>query len=89
VSAFDATGKLLISEGVVETDQTIETLLSSLYTTHGIPYEKNLSVVTIDVVTSLYEEHDVTKIASIDMKLYGLAVIDENDVLGVILPDTE
>jgi hypothetical protein len=85
---FDATGKLLVSEGIVETNQAIEALVTSLYTTHGLPHEKEMSVVAVDVVTSLYEEHDVAKIGSIDMKLYGLAVIDEQETLGVILPDT-
>lgn len=77
----------MVSQGILETDKPLEELVTSLYNTHILPHT-NVSVIAVDVVTSLYEETDVSKITSIAPKLYGFALVDEHATMGVILPGT-
>lgn len=88
LSAFDAKGNLLVSQGMLETDQPLEAIIPALYEKHIAPGIATTQVVTIDVVTSLYEETDVTKITAIAPNLYGFALVDEHGVMGTILPNT-
>lgn len=45
-------------------------------------------VLTIDIVTTFFEETNIDKIPTTSPKLYGFAVVDEHGKTGVILPAT-
>ena len=88
MSSFDDKGKLLVCNGAVHTDKTLDNLIKTLY--HGI-LEKfpNSKLITCDVVETIEvaKEHD--KLSTLDMKEYGLCIInEEGNKSGVILPDT-
>jgi hypothetical protein len=88
ISCFDAQGKLLTSQGIVESDKPLEETIQSLYTAHIEPL-KNVKVVTIDVVTTMFEETNIGKIPATSPKMYGFAVVDEKWTTGMILPNTK
>ena len=88
VSWFDATGKLLFSEWIVETDLPLEDTISTLYKKHIEPI-KWVKVLTLDVVTTVFEETNIGKIPTTSPKLYGFAVIDDHGTTGIILPGTK
>lgn len=50
---------------------------------------KNTGLFTVDIVTSLFEETNISKIPSVSVKQYGFYVIDANNKSGVILPNTK
>lgn len=88
VSGFDATWKLLFSEWIVEADDTLEKTIESLYKTHIEPVQ-GIKVLTLDVVTTLYEETNISKIPVITPKLYWFALVDDHGTNWVILPWTK
>jgi hypothetical protein len=69
----------------VETDAALEKTLQTLHDTYVAP-TKDIKVLTLDVVTTLYEETNISKIPVITPKLYGFALVDEHGTSGVILP---
>ncbi len=88
VSGFDATWKLLFSEWVVESDNTLDKTIESLYKAHIEPVQW-IKVLTLDVVTTLYEETNISKIPVITPKLYWFALVDDRGINWVILPWTK
>lgn len=88
VSGFDATWKLLFSEWIVEADDTLDKTIEALYKAHIEPV-KWVKVLTLDVVTTLYEETNISKIPIITPKLYWFALVDDHGTNWVILPWTK
>jgi len=66
-----------VSQGVVESDKTLEETLTSLYKLHIEPL-KEVKIVTLDVVTTLFEETNIAKIPATPPKLYGFALVDDH-----------
>jgi hypothetical protein len=62
--------------------------LEILYTTHIEPL-KNIKIVTMDVVTTLFEETNIGKVSAISPKMYGFAVVDDHGTTGIIMPGTK
>lgn len=89
VSLFDASEKLLLSNGVVSSDKTLEMSLETLY--HGV-VEKNLASVKkvyIDVVTSLRDQNDMEELLSLPLTEYGIALSTVDwTKSAVMLPNT-
>ena len=88
VSGFDKDGKLQYSQGIVETDKPLDELLGTMFTKFIDPV-KDTKVITLDVVTTLFEETNITKIPTTQPKLYGFAIVDDAGHTWVILPWTK
>ncbi len=88
VSWFDDAWKLLFSDGIVETDKKLEETIQELYTTY-VEKTKGIKLLTLDVVTTLYEETNIGKIPMITPKMYGFALVDDKGNSGMILPWTK
>lgn len=88
ISCFDAQWKLLCSQWAVESDKPLEETLQSLYTSYIEPL-KNVKVVTLDVVTNLFEETNIGKIPTTSPKMYGFALVDDHGTAWMILPGTK
>lgn len=76
VSGFDKDGKLQYSQGIVETDKPLDELLGTMFNKFIAPV-KDTKVITLDVVTTLFEETNITKIPTTPPKLYGFAIVDD------------
>ena len=50
---------------------------------------KNTGLMTIDIVTSIFEETNIGKIPDTSVRQYGFYVIDATNKSGVILPNTK
>lgn len=88
VSWFDATWKLLFSEWVVESDQSLDSTVDLLYKNY-IASVTWITLLTLDVITTLYEETNITKIPVITPALYWFALVDDHGTTWVILPWTK
>ena len=88
VSWFDVEWKLLFSQWIVETDASLEQTLQQLYDTYIVPAAW-VKIVTLDVVTTLFEETNIGKIPSTSPKMYGFAVVDDHGTTWVVLPGTK
>ncbi len=88
ISGFDKDGKLQYSQWVVESDKPLEELLQMIFTKFVEPV-KDTKVITLDVVTTLFEETNITKIPTTPPKLYGFAIVDDTGDTWVILPWTK
>ena len=80
VSWFDAAWKLLFSEWVVESDQSLDTTVDLLYKNY-IASVTWIALLTLDVITTLYEETNITKIPVITPTLYWFALVDDHVML--------
>jgi hypothetical protein len=87
VSGFDAQWKTLFSTGLVETDRTLEDVITELYKKNIEPVQW-IKILTLDVVTTVYEETNITKIPTTSPKLYGFALVDDKGNTWVLLPGT-
>lgn len=89
ISVFDKKGNLLTSQGVLHTDKTLDNVIEKLYKGFAEDMIKTIGLVTIDIVTSLFEETNIGKIPTTSVKQYGFYVIDGSNKSGVILPNTK
>ena len=89
LSVFNKKWDLLTSQGVLHTDKTLDSVIEKLYKGFAEDMLKNIWLMTIDVVTSLFEETNISKIPTTSVKQYGFYVIDGNNKSGVILPNTK
>lgn len=89
LSIFDAKGNLLSSQGVLQTDKDLGSVVEKLYKGFAEDMIKNIGLITVDVVTSMFEETNITKIPLTSVKQYGFYMIDDNHKSGVILPNTK
>lgn len=60
----------------MESDKPLEELLQMIFTKFVEPV-KDTKVITLDVVTTLFEETNITKIPTTPPKLYGFAIVDD------------
>lgn len=88
LSVFDTKGVLLTSQGVLHTDKSLESVIEKLYKSF-VEDLKKVGLITIDIVTSLFEETNISKIPTTSVKQYGFYVIDGNNKSGVTLPNTK
>ncbi len=89
LSTFDKKGELLNSQGVLHTDKKLGDVIEKLYKWFAEDNLKKIGLITVDIVTSLFEETNISKIPSTSVKQYGFYVIDANNKSGVILPNTK
>jgi hypothetical protein len=60
----------------VETDKKLEETIQDLFSTY-VEKTSGIKLLTLDVVTTLYEETNISKIPMITPKLYGFALVDD------------
>lgn len=91
LSAFDSFDKLLISQWVVFTDRSLETLIEAIYSNSLAPKASNIKYVVVDIVTWYEEITEKTKnlLTNSDPKLYWFGFHDlETWAISMILPNT-
>lgn len=89
-SLFDINGKILISDGSIETDKTINELTDLIYNGLLIKHEHMTKTVVVDIIEPYFQETDMTKLLSLPTKDYGLFVVnDETKKSWAILPNTK
>ena len=89
-SLFDANGKILASNGTVETDKTINELTDLIYNGLLAKYESTTKTVVIDIIQSYIQETDVNKLLSLPTKDYGIFLVNiEEKKSWAILPNTK
>lgn len=89
VSVFDKNWNLMTSQGVLHTDKTLDAVLEKLYKGFAEDMLKSIGLITVDIVTSLFEETNISKIPLTSVKQYGFYVIDSTNKSGVVLPNTK
>lgn len=89
LSVFDKKWNLLTSQWVVHTDKTLDVVSEKLYKGFAEDMLKDIGLITIDIVTSLFEETNIGKVPTTSVKQYGFYVIDGNNKSGVVLPNTK
>lgn len=89
LSAFDKKGELLSSQGVLHTDKKLGDVVEKLYKWFAEDMIKKVGLMTVDIVTSLFEETNISKIPTTSVKQYGFYMIDANNKSGVVLPNTK
>lgn len=90
VSAFDENGKLIISNGVMKTDRSIEQLIESFY--QGILKKKESEIKSLifDIVDQLQLQNDPNILVKLSMKERGIFLVEsEWQNSGVLLPNTK
>ena len=88
-SLFDKKNNLLFSNGVLETDKTMDKLIDTLY--HGLMDKITwVKDIVIDIVLNYQQEKDLKKILSYSPKDYWFFLISIDwSKTGVLLPDTK
>ena len=89
ISVFDKKGNLLTSQWVLHTDKNLWSVVEKLYKGFAEDMIKKIWLITIDIVTSLFEETNISKIPMTSVKQYGFYVIDGSNKSGVVLPNTK
>lgn len=90
VSAFDKNGNLIISNGVMKTDRSIEQLIESFY--QGILKKKESEIKSLifDIVDQLQLQNDPNILVRLSMKERGIFLVEsEWQNSGVLLPNTK
>ncbi len=90
VSAFDKNGNLIISNGVMKTDRSIEQLIESFY--QGILKKKESEIKSLifDIVDQLQLQNDPNILVKLSMKERGIFLVEsEWQNSGVLLPNTK
>ena len=90
VSAFDKNGNLIISNGVMNTDRSIEQLIESFY--QGILKKKESEIKSLifDIVDQLQLQNDPNILVKLSMKERGIFLVEsEWQNSGVLLPNTK
>ena len=89
-SAFDAKGNLLMSNGVIKTDRTIEKILETFYQGIIKPQEGKIKTIIFDIVKNLKLQNDPNVLATLPMQEYGVFLVEnEGQNSGVLLPNTK
>ena len=90
LSWFDKEHHLLSSEWVVDTEQALYKTLDAVYKTSIAPHIKEVMYVACDIDSDIIEIHDIKKVLDLSPKEFWFVVVDQDDdVSGVILPNTE
>ena len=90
VSAFDSSGNLLASNGVIKTDRSVEQLVDSFYQGILKKYENQIKSLIFDFVDQLQLQNDPNTLVKLSMKERGLFLVQsEGQNSGVLLPNTK
>ena len=90
VSAFDSSGNLLASNGVIKTDRSVEQLVDSFYQGILKKYENQIKSLIFDFVDQLQLQNDPNTLVKLSMKVRGLFLVQsEGQNSGVLLPNTK
>lgn len=89
-SVFDNKGVLIRSNGVLETDKTLDILLDLLYNGMIKPIETNVSWIVFDFVKNLTVQSDINTFLKMSPKETGVVLTSTQDgKSGVLLPETK
>lgn len=89
-SLFDVQGKLLTSNGTVQTDKDINQLTDFIFTSLLAKHEHTAKTVVIDIIQSYVQETDVNKLLALPTKDYGVFLVNnETKKSWAILPGTK
>ena len=89
-SLFDEKWKLLISNGVLTTDKTLEELINLLYNWFIKKEETKTKHIIIDIINWITEQKDVTAFLNMDPKTNWVLLAETTwEKTGLILPNTK
>lgn len=88
LSLFDANKNILVSNGVITTDKTLDQIITILYNAIVAKHPET-EVITADIVTETTLQNDVTTLLGISPTDNGIVILDKGDKKsGVMLPGT-
>jgi len=89
-SLYDVNGKILASNGTVETDKTTNQLTDLIYNGLLAKHEHTTKTVVIDIIQSYIQETDINKLLALPTNTYGVFLVNtETKKSGAILPNTK
>ena len=89
-SLFDEKWNLLISNGVLTTDKTLEELINLLYNWFIKKEEAKTKHIIIDIINWITEQKDVTAFLNMDPKTNWVLLAETSwEKTGLILPNTK
>ncbi len=89
-SLFDVHGKLLVSDGTIETDKKINELTDLIYNGLLAKHEHTTKTIVIDIIESYFQETDMVKLLALPTKDYGIFLVNnETKKSWAILPNTK
>ena len=89
-SLFDDKWKLIISNGVLTTDKTLEEMINLLYNWILKKRESKTKHIIIDIVDEIIEQKDVAAFLNIDPKVNWVLLSETAwEKTGLILPNTK
>ncbi len=89
-SLFDDKWKLIISNGVLTTDKTLEEMINLLYNWILKKRESKTKHIIIDVVNEIIEQKDVAAFLNMDPKTNWVLLSETSwEKTGLILPNTK
>ncbi len=88
MSAFDEKNNLILSNGVLTTDKSLNKVIEMIY--HGlIEKNSNTKKIICDIVTTVESKTTLEEINTINLSIYGLCIqAIDNSKSGVLLPWT-
>lgn len=86
-SVFDDKNVLILSNGALYTDKSLDDLIKTLYV-GLVEKHVNAKTIVVDVVLETAKIIDSSELLKISLKDYGLLLMDQ-DKSGVLLPDTK
>ena len=89
-SLFDVHGKLLTSDGTIETNKKINELTDLIYNGLLIKHEHTTKTIVIDIIESYFQETDMVKLMGLPTKEFGIFLVNnETKKSWAILPNTK
>jgi len=89
-SLFDVNGKLLTSNGAIQTDKTINELTDLIFNGLLAKHDHTTKTIVIDIIQSYVQETDVNKLLALPTKDYGVFLVNnETKKSWAILPGTK
>ncbi|MEF2175238.1 MAG: hypothetical protein V3575_02095 [Candidatus Absconditabacteria bacterium] len=89
LSGYDSSGKILFSNGVLNSDKPLGELIDYLYYLNFESNKDNIADLVIDIVIQNFEVTNPQDILSLSMKDYGLYVYGlSGNQGGIMLPNT-
>lgn len=86
LSLFDTNKNLLVSNGVITTDKTLDQIITILYNAIVAKHPETQTI-TADIVTETTLQNDVTTLLGISPTDNGVVILDKGDKKsGVMLP---
>jgi hypothetical protein len=86
MSAFDEKNNLILSNGVLTTDKSLDKVIEMIY--HGlIEKHTNITKIICDIVTTIETKTTLEEINTINLSVQGLCIQTiDNSKSGVLLP---